>query len=82
LIDRLRDLEALWDGLYHGEQAWIVGLVVREAVVWDDHLDLPFHDRGIAALASEVSGSPDIEPGEPLSLTILDSPSRSDPWTA
>ena len=55
VIDRLRDFEALWDELYPGEQARIVGLVVREAVVWDDRLDLIFHDRGIAALAAEVS---------------------------
>ncbi len=70
VITRLRDFEALWDELYPGEQARIVGLVVREAVVWDDRLDLVFHDRGIAALAAEVSGAPDIEPGEPLSLSI------------
>ena len=70
VISRLRDFEALWDELYPGEQARIVGLVIREAVVWDDHLDLTFHDRGIAALAAEVSGSPDIEPGEPLTLSI------------
>ncbi len=70
IIDRLRDFEALWDELYPGEQARIVGLLVREAVVWDDHLDLVFHDRGIAALAGEVCGSPDIEPGEPLTLSI------------
>ena len=70
VISRLRDFEVLWDELYPGEQARIVGLLVQEAVVWDDHLDLTFHDRGIAALASEVSGAPDIEPGEPLSLTI------------
>jgi len=70
VIDRLRDFEALWDELYPGEQARIVGLLVREAIVWDDHLDIIFHDQGIAALAGEVSGSPDIEPGEPLSLTI------------
>jgi len=70
VISRLRDFETLWDELYPGEQARIVGLVVREAVVWDDHLDLVFHDRGIAVLASEISGAPDIEPGEPLELTI------------
>ena len=70
VISRLRDFEALWDELYPGEQARIVGLLVREAVVWDDHLDLTFHDRGIAALAGEVSGAPDIEPGEPLELSI------------
>jgi len=70
VIDRLRDFEALWDELYPGEQARIVGLVVREAVVWNDHLDLTFHDQGIAALAAEVSGTPDIEPGEPLELSI------------
>jgi len=70
VISHLRDFEALWDELYPGEQARIVGLVVREAVVWDDHLDLVFHDRGIAALASEVSGSPDITPGEPLTLSM------------
>ena len=70
MIFRLRDFEALWDELYPGEQARIVGLVVREAVVWDDHLELTFHDRGIAALAVEVGGSSNIEPGEPLSLTI------------
>jgi len=70
VIDRLRDFEALWDELYPGEQARIVELVVREAVVWDDHLDLIFHDRGIAALAAEITGSPEIEPGEPLELNI------------
>jgi len=70
VIDRLRDFEALWDELYPGEQGRIVGLLVREAVVWDDHLDITFHNQGIAALAGEVSGSPDIEPREPLSLTI------------
>ena len=70
VASRLRDFEALWDELYPGEQARIVGLVVKEAVVWSDHLDLTFHDRGIAALAGEVSGSPDIKPGEPLSLNI------------
>ncbi len=47
-----------------------MGLLVREAVVWDDHLEITFHDQSIAALAGEVSGAPDIEPGEPLSLTI------------
>ena len=70
VISRLRDFEALWDELYPGEQARIIALVVREAVVWDDHLDLIFHDRGIAVLAAEVSEATDIEPGEPLSLTI------------
>jgi len=70
VISRLRDFEALWDELYPGEQARIVGLVVREAVVWDDHLEITFHDRGIAALAGEVTGAPDIEPGEPLVLSI------------
>ena len=70
VIDRLRDFEALWDELYPGEQARIVGLVIREAVVWADHLEISFHDRGIAALAAEVSGSPNIEPGEPLTLSI------------
>ena len=69
VIDRLRDFEALWDELYPGEQARIVGLVIREAVVWDGHLDLTFHDRGIAALAGEVTGSVDIEPGETLSFS-------------
>ena len=70
VISRLRDFEALWDELYPGEQGRIVGLVVREAVVWEDHLDLTFHDRGIAALAAEVTGAPDIKPGEPLVLSI------------
>ncbi|NLH51013.1 MAG: recombinase family protein [Myxococcales bacterium] len=69
VIDRLRDFEALWDELYPGEQARIVGLVVREAVVWDDHLEITFHDRGIASLAGEVTGSPDISPGETLTLS-------------
>jgi len=70
VFSRLRDFEALWDELYPGEQARIVGLLVREAIIWDDHLDLTFHDRGIATLAGEVSGSPDIDRGEILSLTI------------
>ena len=46
-----------------------MGLIVTEAVVWNDHLDLVSHDRGIAVLAAEVSGDPDIEPGEPVELT-------------
>ena len=69
VISRLRDFEALWDELYPGEQARIVGLLIREAVVWADHLKISFHDRGIAALAGEVTGSPDISPGNTLTLS-------------